>query len=137
VPAKAASTGIEELRELPENAAGFAQAIVRLRNKYASNVLLAYHMSTWGTGEDPTYSDPPADLVRRLANRSAAFYLSLNTDFDLTFAEFSGRDAEFEDKIYRHHGASRGMRQISRGTSSTCKSLSALLRNGLSCGRFH
>ena len=106
VSVKVASTGIEELQGLPENATGFAEAIVRLRNKFAANVLLAYHLSTWGTGEDPSYSNPSDDRVRWLANRSAAFYHSLRTEFDLVFAEFSDRDAAFKDKIYGDHGAS-------------------------------
>lgn len=40
-------TAYNALKNLPNNAAGFAQAFVALRNAYAPNVLLAYHISTW------------------------------------------------------------------------------------------
>lgn len=44
--------GHVELSGLPDNAAGLAQAIVRLRDRYAPNVVLGYHLSTWATGND-------------------------------------------------------------------------------------
>ena len=40
VGAKVAATGLPELAGLPDNVAGLAQGIVRLRNQYAPNVLL-------------------------------------------------------------------------------------------------
>src|SRR5687767_14071750 len=52
------STGLSELAGLPENARGLAQAVVRLRDTYAPNVVVAYHLSIWGTGQDPVYSNP-------------------------------------------------------------------------------
>ncbi len=53
VPAAVASSGNADLAGLPNNAAGFAQAFVRLRDKYAPNVLLGYELSMWGTNTDP------------------------------------------------------------------------------------
>ncbi|HLF78925.1 MAG TPA: hypothetical protein VJB57_15710, partial [Dehalococcoidia bacterium] len=47
VPAQVAATGLSELAGLPNNVRGFAQAIVRLRDAYAPNVELGYHMSFW------------------------------------------------------------------------------------------
>src|SRR5258708_37828969 len=52
VPAQVASTGLAELAGLPNNALGFAQAVVRLRDQYAPNTPVAYHLSVWGTGND-------------------------------------------------------------------------------------
>jgi hypothetical protein len=52
VPAKVAATGLPELAGLPDNVSGLAQGIKRLRDAYGPNVLLAYHVSTWGTGND-------------------------------------------------------------------------------------
>jgi hypothetical protein len=46
------SAGVPELADLPDTLAGFAQAIIRLRDRDAPNVLLAYHVSSWGTGTD-------------------------------------------------------------------------------------
>ncbi len=58
VPAAVASTGRAELQGLPDTAAGFAQALVRLRDAYAPNVRLAYHLSDWGTRVDLHVSKP-------------------------------------------------------------------------------
>jgi hypothetical protein len=69
-------------------------------------VLLAYNLSVWGTKVDIQYSDPPSREIDRLAARSAAFYRSLHAPFDLTFAEFSDRDAGFKEKVYGDGGAS-------------------------------
>jgi hypothetical protein len=103
---KVASTGVPELAGLPENARGFAQAIVRLRNQYAPNVLLAYHLSLWGTGVDPVLSNPSNAQIDQLAARSAAFYQSLQAGFDISFAEFTDRDAGFKQYVYGDNGAS-------------------------------
>jgi len=106
LPAQVSSTGLPELAGLPNNLAGFAQAVVRLRDSLAPHVLLAYNLSVWGTGVDIQYSDPANAQVDALARRSAAFYKSLGASFDLTFAEFSDRDAGFKQKIYGDGGAS-------------------------------
>ncbi len=106
VPAQVAATGLPELAGLPNNVAGLAQAVVRLRNQLAPHVLLAYNLSVWGTKVDIQYADPPNDQIDQLAGRSAAFYRSLHAPFDLTFAEFSDRDAGFKQKILGDGGAS-------------------------------
>jgi hypothetical protein len=58
VPAQVAATGLPELAGLPNDVAGFVEAIVRLRNRYAPAVQLAYPVSVWGTGVDISMSDP-------------------------------------------------------------------------------
>jgi hypothetical protein len=100
IPAKVGSTGVAELSGLPDNAAGFAQAVVRLRDQYASNVLLGYHVSVWGTNVDISISDPPDDQVNALGSRAARFYQSLGASFDLAFGEFSDRDSAFKQAQY-------------------------------------
>jgi hypothetical protein len=106
VPALVSAAGMPELSGLPDTAAGLAQAVKRLRDRYAPRVLLAYHLSVWGTKVDIALSDPPPAQVRALGLKAAAFYRSLHTRFDLTFAEFSDRDAGFKQKIYGDGGAS-------------------------------
>ncbi|MHB8514474.1 MAG: hypothetical protein ACYDCT_03670 [Dehalococcoidia bacterium] len=106
VPAQVAATGLPELAGLPNNVAGFAQAITLLRDTYAPNVLLAYHLSIWGTGTDIVYSKPDNATLDALAARSANFYTSLHSGFDLSFAEFSDRDAAFKQFVYGDGGAS-------------------------------
>ena len=64
----------------------------------APNVLLAYHLSGWGTKHDIVYEDSPDATVRAYATRSARFYRSLGARFDLSFEDFSDRDAGFYAK---------------------------------------
>ncbi|MCC6173973.1 MAG: hypothetical protein IT305_01610 [Chloroflexi bacterium] len=100
------STGIDALADLPDDASGFARAIVRLRDQEAPNVLLGYHLSFWGAGTDIFLSKSPDPTVDLLATRSASFYRSLRADFDLAFAEFSDRDAGFKQANYHDNGRS-------------------------------
>jgi hypothetical protein len=95
VPALAGGSGLPELDGLPDTVSGFAQAIVRLRDRYAPNVLLAYHLSVWGTGMGIAGSALPDATVDDFALRAAQFFASLEAAYDLVFAEFSDRDAGF------------------------------------------
>ncbi len=101
-----ASSGHALTSGLPDNAAGFAQAVVRMRDQLAPNVQLGYHLSSWGTGDDPLYSDPAPAKLAEIARRSVVFYQSLGADFDVVFAEFSDRDSAFKHHIYGDKGAS-------------------------------
>ena len=103
-PAVVAGTGMAELAGLPDTAAGLAQAIVRLRDLYAPNVILGYHVSVWGTNADLLNRNATDAEVDALSSRAAAFFNSLHAAFDVTVAEFSDRDAGF--KLY-HDGAPR------------------------------
>ncbi len=76
-------------------ARSFARRLVALRDRFAPHVVLAWHLSVWGTNEDPTYSKPALAHMDRLAAKSAAFYESLHTRFDLVFNDVTDRDAGF------------------------------------------
>jgi hypothetical protein len=106
VSARVTETGLTELAGLPSNVSGFARAIVRLRDTYAPNVILGYHISVWGTGVDIALQNPSDATVDSLAGRAAAFYGSLGATFDIAFAEFSDRDAAFKQYVYGDGGAS-------------------------------
>jgi hypothetical protein len=80
-------------------AESFAQQWVTLRDQLAPNVILAYHMSGWGTKHDIVYENPRDATVRAYAAESAAFYRSLHAKFDVSFEDFSDRDAGFYAKI--------------------------------------
>jgi len=80
-------------------ASSFATQWVALRNQLAPNVVLAWHLSTWGTRHDIVYEDPPDARVRAYATQSARWYRSLDARFDVAFGEFSDRDAGFKAKI--------------------------------------
>jgi hypothetical protein len=76
-------------------ARAFAAHLIALRDELAPHVLLAWHLSVWGTGEDPTYSKPPLAHMDSLAATSAAFYESLHAHFDLVFSDVTDRDAGY------------------------------------------
>ena len=92
-PASVASSGVPGLGDLPNTAAGFAQAFVRLRDQLAPQVRLGYHVSIWGTNRDIAISNDADPEVDALAKRSAAFYDSLGAPFDALFGEFADRDS--------------------------------------------
>ncbi len=73
----------------------FAHHLLALRDRLAPRVLLAWHLSVWGTNEDPTYSKPSLAHMDRLAADSAGFYESLHARFDLVFNDVTDRDAGF------------------------------------------
>jgi hypothetical protein len=100
VTAKVSETGLAELVGLPSNISGFARAIVKLRDTYGPNVILGYHISVWGTGNDIILSNPSDATVDALGTRAAAFYTSLGANFDVAFAEFSDRDSDFYRYVY-------------------------------------
>jgi hypothetical protein len=104
IPAKVSETGIPELAGLPSNVSGFARAVVKLRDAYAPNVFVGYHISVWGTGNDIALSKPADAVVNALAAQAAAFYNSLAASFDIAFAEFSDRDSGFYQYVYGDGG---------------------------------
>jgi len=79
-------------------ARSFARKLIALRNQLAPHVLLAWHLSVWGTGEDPTYSKPSLAHMDALAAKSAAFYKALHARFNIVFNDVTDRDAGF----YQH-----------------------------------
>jgi hypothetical protein len=105
VSARVSETGLSELAGLPSNVSGFARALVKLRDTYAPNVFLGYHISVWGTGNDIVLSNPPDATVDMLAGRAANFYKSLAANFDIAFAEFSDRDSAFYQYVYGDGGS--------------------------------
>ena len=98
VPARVAATGMDELRGLPDTAAGVAQGVQRLRDTYAPQVRLGYPLSIWGTGKDIAVSDEGDEAIDALSARSTRFYRSLGTAFDVLFTEVADRDAGYAVK---------------------------------------
>lgn len=97
--AQVAGSGLPALAGLPDDMRGFAQAAKRLRDAHAPNVVLAYHLSVWGTRVDISVSDPPDAEVDALGARAAAFYRSLETPFDISFTDIADRDSAFKQQI--------------------------------------
>ena len=127
-PAAVASSGDPALAGLPDTAAGFAQAVVRLRDREAPDVVLAWHLSSWGTNDSPTANDLPGVRIDALAARSARFYRSLGAPFDVVFNDVADRDDGFrrvvlgERRVAHHWGPGdvrrhlRYVRGVSRAT---------------------
>jgi hypothetical protein len=105
VAAKVSETGLAELAGLPSNVSGFARAVIKLRDTYAPNVIVGYHISVWGTGTDIALSNPPDATVDALGAKAAAFYNSLGANFDVAFSEFSDRDSGFYQYVYGNPNA--------------------------------
>jgi hypothetical protein len=80
--------------------AGLARRVVAMRDKLAPNVLLGYHASGWGTGVDLSVNDPSLEQSSALGRKAAGFYRSLHAGFDVTFTDWSDRDAAFKRAIY-------------------------------------
>lgn len=51
------SSGFADVAEFDDTAAGFGQAIVAMRDKYAPNVMLAWHASKWGNPDTKKMAD--------------------------------------------------------------------------------
>ncbi len=80
-------------------ARSFAHRLIALRNEFAPHVLLAYHLSVWGTDEDITNSKPSLAQMDVLAAKSATFYESLHARFDLVFNDVTDRDAGYYQDV--------------------------------------
>jgi hypothetical protein len=99
VPASVHSSDDPDVSGEPDNAAGFAQALMDLRDRYAPNVLLAVHASAWAAGPDPVVSTASLDAAR-LARATAQFIRSLEPAgrrWDLVFHDVIDRDAAFAE----------------------------------------
>ena len=94
IAASVASSGNADVASQPNNAAGFARALLDLRDRYAPSVLLAIHASAWGAGRDPVVSTAEFDPLP-LADASAKFLRSLDRagGWDLVFHDMIDRDA--------------------------------------------
>jgi hypothetical protein len=73
VPASVASSGFADAAGFPNNAQGFAWALLHMRDKYAPKAILTLHASTWASGNDIATSADPALDVASMARSEAAF----------------------------------------------------------------
>lgn len=73
-------TGLRELRGLPNDVRGFARAFVRLRDRYAPNVALGWHLSAWGMGQA---GQPSVENSESIGHLRAAFMRSTGARFDV------------------------------------------------------
>jgi hypothetical protein len=104
IPAAVSSSGVSGLEDLPNTYQGFQQALFRLRDRIAPQVLLATHVSAWSTGEDVGASSRRDLDVDGIARKTAAFMESAGLG-DLVFVDPADRDSAFQELINRDGGA--------------------------------
>jgi hypothetical protein len=103
LPAAVASSGVPEVAAFPNTYQGFNWALLHLRDQYAPNVQLAFHVSTWGTGQDIGSSKDPSLNAQAIGAATGAFAAANgvtqagpNTStYDLLFSDVADRDAGF------------------------------------------
>jgi hypothetical protein len=91
-----ASSGFSEVASFANNASGFAQALIGLRNTYAPNVLLAWDNSPWAVNYDPTCYSPCWSSAATYGSYVASFYQKLAAKFDLIFFNTSDSDSGYK-----------------------------------------
>ncbi|HTU86202.1 MAG TPA: hypothetical protein VMF57_11555 [Solirubrobacteraceae bacterium] len=95
-------------------ARAFARRLIALRNRLAPHVVLAYHLSSWGTDQDVTSSQFSLAQVDRLSAVAAAFYESLDVHFDLVFTDVTDRDAGYYQYVEGNPNTWWGPAQFAR-----------------------
>jgi hypothetical protein len=101
VPASVASSGSPEAQGLPNTAQGFAWTLLRIRDRYAPNALLALHASPWGTGTDIASNTSPTLNAPALGTQTGQFLATAGlrgvpagiSTFDLLSADIADHDS--------------------------------------------
>lgn len=94
IPAAVASSGFADVAGLPNTVAGFAGALLHLRDVYAPNVVMAVHASGWSSGVDiGTNASPSLEVVAE-ADKTAAFLASTGR-WDLVTTDVDDHDADW------------------------------------------
>jgi len=103
--ASVASSGFGEVSGIPNTAQGFAFALLKLRDLYGPNAILAIHASEWGSGIDIASDTSPTVNAVAEADKTAAFLdsagLSSNpfgSTWDLVFNDVDDHDAGWWEK---------------------------------------
>jgi hypothetical protein len=101
IPASVASSGNADAQAYPNNAQGFAWALLHIRDKYAPNAVLALHSSPWGSTIDLGSNTDPSLNAGGVGVRDAQFLRSAGisgnpqgvSTFDLLSADIADRDS--------------------------------------------
>jgi hypothetical protein len=109
VKASVASSGVADVSAYPDTFQGFNWALLHLRDLYAPNVLLAFHVSNWATNVN-VESDPNPSLdavalgerVGAFAARAGAVDTPRGTStYDLLFNDVADREAGYRATVER------------------------------------
>lgn len=101
--AAVARSGVPELAGYPDTYQGFSWALAHLRDLYAPNVLLAFHVSDWATRVDVGSDTRPSIDAVALGAQAGAFAAASGTvttpagvtPYDLVFNDVADRDAGY------------------------------------------
>jgi hypothetical protein len=101
--ASVASSGHPAVSGYPNTFKGFNNALSHLRDLYAPNVLLAFHVSNWAVLHDVGSSTDPSLDVTALGNQAGAFAAASGVSsapagtstYDLVFNDVADRDAGY------------------------------------------
>jgi hypothetical protein len=100
VKAAVASSGFADVSAYANTFRGFVLALQHLRDLYAPNVLLAFHVSDWATGQDiGSSTDPSLDPVA-YGQKAGQFAVSAGAaGYDLVFNDVADRDAGYYEYV--------------------------------------
>jgi hypothetical protein len=108
--ASVASSGFADVAGIANTAEGFADALLHMRDLYASNALLAIHASPWGSGQDIASSNSSSLDIVAEADKTANFLnsagISTNTHgttWDVVFNDLDDHDAAWWEKNGGNH----------------------------------
>ncbi len=113
IEAAVSNTGNTEIANLPNTYQGFNDALLRIRDLHAPNVLLATHASAWSTKVDITTSKDTSVDVNASAVKTSEFLATAGvgqragrkSTFDYVFVDVSDRDAAFHELVNGDGGA--------------------------------
>jgi len=94
IPAAVASSGFADVAGLPNTVAGFAAALLHLRDVYAPNVVMAVHASLWSSGTDIGTSTSGSINAVAEADRTAAWLASTGR-WDVVTTDVDDHDADW------------------------------------------
>ena len=93
--ASVASSGHPAVAGYANTYKGFNQALEHIRDLYAPNVLLAFHVSNWAVLHDVGSNTDPTLDVTALGNKAGAFAAAAGADYELVFNDVADRDAGY------------------------------------------
>jgi hypothetical protein len=101
ISAAVAASGYPDAQGLPNTFQGWNWTLLRMRDRYAPNVILAQHVSAWSTGYDLGTNSSSTLDVASIGQKTAAFHNTAGivgnaagvSSYDLLFFDPSDRDA--------------------------------------------
>jgi hypothetical protein len=101
--ASVASSGFPLAKNYANNYRGFNQVLLKIRDTYAPNVRLAFHVSNWATGYDINSATSPtldanalgAQAGQFAAKSGASWTDGTTSTYDLLFNDVSNKDAAY------------------------------------------